>query len=132
MMNIDQLYEKIQTETSPLGLDVFCHKLVDLVLSSPVDRPAYTYAALSEAVDGGAIEELQQALNYLKSSPINLFVQQYQYLDVDGVPYDISKEELQAAFLDDALCHPENGFQDRGFKDRVYVLYVADKTVIQL
>ncbi|WP_439856435.1 hypothetical protein [Pseudomonas yamanorum] len=132
MININHLYEKIQAETSPLGLDAFCYKLVDLVLNSPVNQPSYTYAALTEAVGECDIESLQRAINYLKSSPINLFVQQYQYLDVEGIPYDISREDLQAAILDDALCHPENGFQDRGFRERVYVLYVADKTVIQL
>ncbi|WP_236187189.1 hypothetical protein [Pseudomonas protegens] len=132
MIKINHLYEKIQTETSSLGLDVFCYKLVDLVLNSPVNHPVYTYAALTDAVGGCDIENLQRAINYLKSSPINLFVQQYQYMDVEGVPYDISREDLQAAILDDALCHPENGLQDRDFRERVYVLYVADKAVIQL
>ncbi|WP_313057925.1 hypothetical protein [Pseudomonas rhodesiae] len=132
MININHLYEKIQAETSPLGLDGFCYKLVDLVLRSPNNHPAYTYAALTDAVGGCDVESLQRAINYLKSSPINLFVQQYQYMDIEGVPYDISREALQAAILDDALCHPENGFQDRNFRERVYVLYVADKTVIQL
>lgn len=132
MINIDRLYEKIQIETTPLGLDGFCYKLVELVMNSAVNHPAFTYAALSDAVGGCSLEDLQRALNYLKASPINLFAQQYQYVDTDGVPHDISREDLQAAMLDDALCHPEHGYLDVGFKDRVYVLYVADKTVIQL
>lgn len=132
MININQLYEKIQVETTPLGLDGFCYKLVELVMKSTVSHPAYSYAALIDALDDCAIEDLQRALNYLKASPINLFKQQYQYLDTDGVPHDISREDLQAAMVDNALSHPEHGYLDPDFKDRVYVLYVADKTVIQL
>jgi hypothetical protein len=131
MINIHQLYEKIQVEAAPLGLDVFCYRLVELVMGSAVSNPAYTYSALMEAVGGCAIEDLQRALNYLKASPICLFAQQYQYVDVDGVPHDITREDLQAAMLDDALSHPEHGYLDPDFKDRVYILYVADKTVIE-
>ncbi|MCI3908832.1 hypothetical protein MQC82_04565 [Pseudomonas viridiflava] len=132
MIEISQLYEKIHLDMAPLGLDVFCRKLVDLVLLSPVDNPSYTYSFLQNALDGCSLEELQKSLNYLKSSPISLFALQYQYIDAEGVPYDISRESLLAAFQDEALEHPQHSYLDPDYKSRVYVLHVADKSVIQL
>jgi len=130
MITKDELIYKIQTEASVLGLDSFCLKLVELVQEAPEAKAIYTYAHLMQSVGTEDIERLQAAINYLKSSPIKLFSQQYQYVDDDGVVYFLDKEDLQAALADGALPHPDHGRLDFDFSNKVFIVYEADQAVI--
>lgn len=130
MMTKQHLLERIQAEAALLGIDKCCLQLVDLVLSSKTDNPVFTHLHLMQSIQGCSLDEITSSVNYLRASPISLFSKLYQYIDDDGVPYDLTADDLSAAMQDRALPHPDNGLLDPAFLDKVYVVYVGNKAAV--
>lgn len=132
MISLARLQELIETEVRPLGIADCCLGLVELVLNSVESKPVFTHTHLLQALKKNySFEEIQKAVNYLKSPPIQLFTQQFQYIDDEEVIHDITIEDLRAAILDNALPHPDNGHLDSAFREKVYIVFVGNKAAIQ-
>lgn len=130
-MTRNELFRKIESEASVLGVERFCTNIARSILDSPVSNPVYSYSSIQEAAGGDCpLEQLQICINYLKAAPLCLLQQQYQYIDPDGIPHDLSRDDLRVALADGSLAHPEHGYTDSGFADRVYILFRADRSVI--
>lgn len=125
------LFKKIESEVSHLRIDYCCKKIVELILSSAEQKPVYSYADFMRVVDGAcSIEQVQLCLNYLKSPSVKLVEQQYRYLD-DDVIYNVSAEDLQAAFMNGALNVEDRGYPDPQYQSKVYIVFMANKAVVE-
>lgn len=131
MMTKQHLIERIQAEASLLGIDKCCLQLLDMVLSSSLENPVFTCLHLMQSVQGYSLDEITSSVNYLRASPISLFSKTYQYIDDEGIPYELSADDISAAVLDKALPHPDSGILDSGFMDKVYVVYVGNKSAVE-
>lgn len=131
MISKTLLFQKIESEVSHLRIDYCCKEIVELILSSSENKPVFSYSDFLNVVDEEcSIEHVQLCLNFLKSSSIRLIEQQYRYIDEDVI-YDVSVEDLQAAFMDGSLNIEERGYPDRDFQSKVYLVFVANKAVIE-
>jgi hypothetical protein len=131
MISKTLLFQKIESEVSHLRIDYCCKEIVELILSSSERKPVFSYSDFMSVVDGEcSIEQVQLCLNFLKSASVKLIEQQYRYVDEDVI-YDVSVEDLQAAFMNGSLSIEDRGYPDRDYQSKVYIVFVADKAVIE-
>lgn len=131
MISKTLLFQKIESEVAHLNIDYCCKEIVEFILSSQEKRPVFSYSDFINVLGGEcSIEQVQLCLNFLKSTPINLVEQCYRYVDEDLI-YEVSVEELQAAFMNGSLDIEDRGYPDRDYQSKVYIVFVADKAVVE-
>lgn len=131
MISKTLLFQKIESEVSHLRIDCFCKEIVEHILSSVEYNPVFSYSDFLSVAGGKcSLEQVQLCVNYLKSPSIKLIEQQYRYIDEDVI-YDVSIEDLQSAFLNGALNLEDRGYPDQDYESKVYVVFVADKAVVE-
>lgn len=123
-----RLYEVINSVGFEPPVADCCKKIASLLFSS--DKRLYYYVDFLEACGLSAdtpqdLHKIQFCINFLKSNSIALIKQEYRYICEDVV-YEVSVEDLQAAYEDGALSLDFLNHSDRDWQSKVYVVFVRN------
>lgn len=130
-MNIGQVREKIEADLAILGLNDCCRSIFDAAIESPIENPVFTYEALLDFTHRScSLDQLQRCLNYLKSPPLSVFKQKYQFVEDSGDFYELDIEALRDAAENGVLAHPHYSYNVDNYMQYVYVVFVFCREVL--
>lgn len=103
---------------------VTCEKILDYLLSRPVDQLSHlTYGSLQVAI-GGSDEDIVRAVQYLCISKVGVLTAHYELSDNDeDIYYPLSDEDIREAGIHGTLVHPETGELVPDYADKVLMYF---------